>query len=225
MQCPKRGGALQKGAPLLKACDMFKIGEHFLHLHSLPWPTPLLELPRWLHGLVQAFLSPQCLVEKKVDEQILKKKLSDLIFVTKDYTFKIYKDGQGSMAPEDHSTFCFSFPKSSTFPRLRLQILIYINIKFTQTNELMRLQSVTNRHKICTNQKVLKIHTTCVKKPAFTKSIQIPKTCFLSLILSSWELLSQVIMRTFKTNDSDFLFELLNPFALSLLRYLQCVES
>ena len=79
------------------------------------------------------------------------KKLPDLIFVTKDYTFKIYKYGKGGLAPRDHSKFCFSFPKSSTFPRLRLQILIYINIKFTQTNELMRLQSVTNRHKICTN--------------------------------------------------------------------------
>ena len=187
MQCPKRGGALQKGASLLTACDMFKIGEHFLHLHSLPWPTPLLELPRWLHGLVQAFLSPQCLLENKVDEQILKK-LPDLIFVTKDYTFKIYKYGKGGLAPRDHSKFGFPFPKSSTFSRLRLQIF-HINIKFTQTNELMRLQSVTNRHKICTNQKALKIHTTCVKKPAFTKSIQNPvfyfkKTlyCFLSLI-------------------------------------------
>ena len=117
---------------------MFKIGEHFLHLHSLPWPTPLLELPRSLHGLVQAFLSRQYLVENKVDEQTLKK-LPYLTFVTKDYNLEIYKDGQGSIALKDHSTFCFSFPKSSTFPRLWLQILIYINLKFTQTNELMMI--------------------------------------------------------------------------------------
>ena len=120
--------------------------KHFLHLHSLPWPTPLLELPRWLHGLVQAFLSPQCLLENKVDEQILKK-LPDLIFVTKDYTFKIYKYGKGGLAPRDHSKFCFSFPKSSTFSRLWLQIF-HINIKFTQTNELMM---ITKRDKLSQN--------------------------------------------------------------------------
>ena len=77
----------------------------------------------------------------------IEKKLSDLIFVTKDYTFKIYKYGKGGLAPRDHSKFCFSFPKSSTFSRLRLQIF-HINIKFTQTNELMM---ITKRDKLSQN--------------------------------------------------------------------------